>query len=327
MYKYPITMSKNNTPYIKVKDKFIGLIKTINAFGDEVNNLHDLNELLTGKRKGCHHHPLTGPIVFENAKAGDYLKVVIKDIKINKMAQCLSKSAGVKPIIVEHFGNRSAIFSKYDSKNYDISYCHGRHIPYKPMLGIIGTAMNEDIKTGHAGKFGGNLDIPFVTRNATVYIPVCVDGGYLYLGDAHANQAYGELGGIALEASATVDIDVSILKPINKQMDSIIVLGKEPFSEKNALGIVGIGDNIDDINTAIQNSFVNSVKVLNTIYPEFNESTISNFLTIIGHSFLGQAYSKTAESTAIINILETDLKCISNNPNFNIYELEGILFE
>lgn len=320
-------MSKNNKPLIEIEDKYSGTLHSINAFGDDIENLKDLNDLLSGKRKDCHHHPLTGPLVFKKAKKGDYLKVTIHDIKIDKMAQCLSKSAGVNPINVEHFGDRSAIFSEYDKNKDSIYYCHGLHIPYKPMIGIIGNAMEHEIRTGHADKSGGNLDIPSITNNSVVYLPVFVDGAYFYLGDAHANQAYGELGGIALEASADIKLSIEVVKPVHQDMNHIFVMGKEPFSDKNTLGIVGVGDNIDDINTAIQNSFTNATEIMSYLFPEFNKTTVSNFLTIIGHLMLGQAHSKTAESTAIINILESDLSHVFNKSNFSIYEIEDILFK
>ncbi len=327
MYNHPVKMSKDNKASHVLDNHFAGVLHTVNAFGDDVENLKELNDLLSGKRKECHHHPLTGALVFENAKKGDYLKVQIHNIKIDKMAQCLSKSAGVNPIDVNHFGDRSAIFSKYDQNSDTIAYCHGINIPYKPMLGIIGTAMEEEMRTGHAGRSGGNLDLPSVTNGSVIYLPVFVDGAYFYIGDAHANQAYGELGGIALEASAEVELTIDVISPSNPEMQEIFIIGKEPFSEKNTLGIVGVGDNVDDIDSGIKNCFSNAISVMNYLMPEFNKTTISNFLTIIGHLMLGQAYSKTAETTAVINILEKDLSHILNRKNFSIYELEDILFK
>lgn len=319
-------MNNTNSPLIKEKRFFEGVLNTENAFGDNVKDLSKLEELLSGKIKNVHHHPLTGPIVFEDAKKGDYLKVQIKKININYMAQCLSKSAGIAPVEVETFGNRAALISKYNKESGLINYCHGISIPYKPMLGIIGTALENEIRTGHASKAGGNLDLPFVTENTTIYLPVHVDGAYFYIGDAHANQAYGELGGIALEASAEVHLAIEVIKSMHDDLQSIIIIGKEPYADKMAMGIVGVGNDVNDVKSAIENGFNNAVNVLGHLLPEFNDNTIKNMLTIFGHSFLGQAFSKTAESTSVINILESDLKHLFNNKQFNVSDIEDLLF-
>ena len=79
--------------------------------------------------------------------------------------------------------------------------------------------------------FSGNLDLPFVTENVDLYIPVDIDGAGLYIGDVHACQGYGELSGIAMEASSKIILDVEVLKP-REQFNNILVIGKEPFSEK-----------------------------------------------------------------------------------------------
>ena len=44
-----------------------------------------------------------------------------------------------------------------------------------------------------AGPHGGNMDIIEICPGNTVYLPVFVPGGYLYLGDAHAAMGHGEL--------------------------------------------------------------------------------------------------------------------------------------
>ena len=70
------------------------------------------------------------------------------------------------------------------------------------------------------------MDLPFVTENVDLYIPVDIDGAGLYIGDVHACQGYGELSGIAMEASSKIILDVEVLKP-KEQFNNILVIGKE----------------------------------------------------------------------------------------------------
>ena len=61
-----------------------------------------------------------------------------------------------------------------------------------------------------AGPHGGNMDIIEVCPGNTVYLPVFVPGGYLYLGDAHAAMGHGELSASGLEMPAETVITVNL---------------------------------------------------------------------------------------------------------------------
>ena len=59
------------------------------------------------------------------------------------------------------------------------------------------------------------MDYHGIREGVTVYLPVAQEGALLYLGDAHALQADGELNGDALETSAEVEFTVNILPGIS----------------------------------------------------------------------------------------------------------------
>lgn len=185
----------------------------------------------------------------------------------------------------------------------------------------------ERIKTGHArSRNGGNLDLPFVTENVDLYIPVDIDGAGLYIGDVHACQGYGELSGIAMEASSKIILDVEVLKP-REQFNNILVIGKEPFSEKSSIGIIGIGEKMD-LTESVYDAFKGTCAFLKQLIPTMSENMIKSLVTLIGNSFNGQAFSKTSESTSIIVITKDDIEKITKNfySNFS-QEIEKILFE
>jgi amidase len=67
-------------------------------------------------------------------------------------------------------------------------------VPLKPMLGCVALAasLSEPVPdTGNFGLWGGNLDFNEIVEGTTVFLPVNVAGGLLYLGDGHAAQGTG----------------------------------------------------------------------------------------------------------------------------------------
>lgn len=324
---YAIQINKDYESIANVHSGEELFVKTVNAYGYDFNHLVDLKDLIDNKYSNKHHHPLTGPINVVGAHAGDTIKVSIIRILPEKMAQALSKSAGVDLPDINCFASRSPIIASFNEKSNDISYIDGLHIFYKPMIGMIATAPAEGfIKTGHAGKTGGNLDIPFITEHTSVYLPVEVEGAQLFIGDVHGAQGYGELSGVALEMDSGVSLKVEILHPRYK-LNHILVVGNEPYANKCAIGIVGIATHFQDLNEAVFNAYYGALEVLSRLFPTMNKHNVGNLLTLIGHSLNGQAFSHTSESTSIINIFEDDIKKIKNDKSFSLVkEIENILF-
>jgi acetamidase/formamidase len=75
-----------------------------------------------------------------------------------------------------------------------------------PFLGVMGTAPAEPgehstIPPRPAN--GGNIDCRELVAGSTLFLPVAVPGALLYLGDGHAAQGDGEVGGTAIECGMT----------------------------------------------------------------------------------------------------------------------------
>lgn len=324
---YQITIDKQNEFIAKVNPKEKFCVETINAYGDKFENLNELMTLINNKDGKTHHHPLTGPIYIENAKHGDVIKVHIYKIDTEEMAQSMSRTAGIEPIESSEIADRIPIISKKISEN-EIYYGNGIKLEYKPMIGIIATTPSETkIKTGHAGvRNGGNLDLPFLTEDTDIYLPVDIEGAGLYLGDVHAIQGYGELSGIAMEASSKIILDIEILKP-RKELDNVIVIGREPFSQKECIGVVGIGKKMN-IQDSVYDAFRGSYKIIKQLIPTMSDNMIKSLITLIGNSFNGQVFSKKSESTSIIAMTKEEIQRVtkSNYKNFS-QEIKKIIFE
>ena len=328
-----ITMEKTDKFIKKINPEEEVTVETINAFGDWFENLSELEDLMSMKN-APHHHPLTGPIYVEGAMPGDFLKVQIESIELFDMAQMLSKSAGIAPLENDEnfdFSSRYPILAQVENKTRNLRYIKSQmHLQVAPCIGMIATMPKEGIiKTGHIGVTGGNFDNPFITEGVSIYLPVQVEGAGLYLGDVHAKQAYGELSGIALEASANVKIKVSILKPwIPFKSNPIFIMGKEPLTKQNALAVIGIGKSFKNGDEAVSDSFFKTIEVIKRLKPTLSEMMIRSMISLIGNSMAGQAYSNTSESTSQILLTEDEIRSIYFTENENILDdLELCLFK
>jgi len=109
----------------------------------------------------------------------------------------------------------------------------------RPFLGQLGSTPAVDIPDSHnAGDFGwflvnahhpyaitkedyetkltdGHLDVDSVREGAVLIVPVKVDGGGIYAGDAHAMQGDGEVAGHTTDVSAKSVVEVSVIKNLN----------------------------------------------------------------------------------------------------------------
>jgi amidase len=158
-------------------------------------------------------NPVAGPINVIGAQPGDELAVTIHSIE-PRDGQCATYTGAPKQLgewlgtDVPHGAHVCPIREGF------IHWKDRVRIPYEPMLGCIGTAPDWGVPTtGPAGPHGGNLDLVEVCPGSTIYLPVRVPGGCLYLGDAHAAMGHGELSATGLEMAAWSTISVNVVRP------------------------------------------------------------------------------------------------------------------
>jgi acetamidase/formamidase len=157
-------------------------------------------------------NPVSGPIVVDGAKPGDELAVTIHQIE-PRDGQCATYT-GAPGQLGEWLGSDVPHGAHVcPIRDGQIFWKNDVTIPYQPMLGCIGTAPDWGVPTtGPAGPHGGNLDLVEVCPGSTIYLPVKVTGGYLYLGDAHAAMGHGELSGTGLEMAAHSTVTVNLVR-------------------------------------------------------------------------------------------------------------------
>jgi acetamidase/formamidase len=169
--------------------------------------------LLALRAKGPYYgNPVTGPVYIEGASPGDTLAVRIHEVQCDTLGYM-----GYWPSIyhlqdwlsepVTHFVKIRDGFVWFDLPT--AAGVHSLKIPVQPMIGCIGTAPDlEVLSGGRASRHGGNLDTPEVAAGSTVYLPVGVEGGLLYLGDCHPYQGDGEVSGCEMRADVVLSVEV-----------------------------------------------------------------------------------------------------------------------
>ena len=155
-------------------------------------------------------NPVTGPIVVEGAEPGDALEVVI--LKIEPLYGRCATYTGNPQQLCQWLGTDVPPGGHVcPIRDGQIYWSETLTIPYQPMLGCLGTAPAWGVaSTIPAGPHGGNLDLVEVAPGSTVWLPVFVPGGYLFLGDAHAAMGHGELSATGLEMASRSTLTVRL---------------------------------------------------------------------------------------------------------------------
>jgi amidase len=193
---------------------------TVDAFGNAIQKPGDT----LAKVKG--DNPLSGPFAVRGAEPGDTLVVKILDLTVDGNQGIGATAPGfgalntttytpmLNPPIperiwfypIDHAANE-ATFRALDS-SFSVK------IPMQPFFGCIGVAPagGEARSSIVPAENGGNMDAPEARAGNTVYLPVNVSGGLLYLGDGHAAMGDGEVAGTAIEVPLKARLTIDLIK-------------------------------------------------------------------------------------------------------------------
>ena len=160
-------------------------------------------------------HCLTGPIAVNGAEPGDVLAVTLHDLTPDPWGWTVA--GALKSPITERLGvtdQPSWLLWDLDPDAL-IGTCNGGFShTLAPFLGVIGVAPES---TGEHSTIppralgGGNIDCKELVAGSTLYLPVAVAGAMLSLGDGHAAQGDGEVGGTAIECPMTTTLTVGLV--------------------------------------------------------------------------------------------------------------------
>lgn len=221
-------MGQAAEPAVRIQPGETIVVETEDCFGHQVvDAAYSLDEPL----KYDYVNPATGPIFVEGARAGDVLKVHIEEINLDPAGGVASTCKGWGALGDRVKGSNVRILEIQG----DTAVMEELRIPLNPMIGVIGVApASGSVPNSTPGPHGGNLDTIEITRGATVYLPVFVDGAYLALGDLHAAMGDGEVCGAGGEIRGSVRMRVDIAQgrtwdhPVVENDAAFYFLGSAP---------------------------------------------------------------------------------------------------
>ncbi len=203
------------------------VVETRDALGGVITAEQPLEQLLAEGTLPEFFNPVTGPIYVNGTRRGDTLVVEILDIKLSEKGTTVNLPGfgGLTAPYLQRNLPAETRISEIKNGFIHFPLADGRtiRIPIKPLVGTIGTAprMEAQLST-KPDRHGGNMDCPDITVGCKLLLPVFVEGALLYVGDVHAAQGDGEIGGVAIESSSDITVRVNVLKKRNIRWPRIV---------------------------------------------------------------------------------------------------------
>lgn len=197
-------------------------------------------------------HPLTGPVHIRGAEAGDAIAVRLLDVapgeygytsisfigwvsdviegplrvlwRLNRDYAETDDIPGVRipyaafPGVVttlpggERFQHMLAREAELEAAGGAVFEPNPRYASPADVCGEGGSHTDTCLRTLPPREHGGNMDIRYMQKGATIYLPCYVDGCGLAMGDPHYAQGDGEVAGTAIEMDATFTVTVDVIK-------------------------------------------------------------------------------------------------------------------
>jgi len=147
-------------------------------------------------------HALCGPVRVRGTQPGSVLEVRVDRVRPGTYGTTV---AGGLPRV---FNQRYGVVEEYTVLSWELDpdaltgrNQHGHTVALRPFMGVMGL---PPVQPGEHSTIpprwhGGNLDCKELVAGSTLYLPVTVEGALFSVGDGHAAQGDGEVGGTAIE--------------------------------------------------------------------------------------------------------------------------------
>jgi len=161
-------------------------------------------------------HALTGPVAVRGARPGQMLGVTFVDLRPGEWGWTVA--GGRETPVTTRLGLADVppawLLWEIDVDAGVATESRGLSVPTAPFLGVTGVAPaepGEHSTTPPRTTAGGNVDCRELVAGSTLWLPVQVDDALLYLGDGHAAQGDGEVGGTAIECPMTTEVRIDLV--------------------------------------------------------------------------------------------------------------------
>jgi acetamidase/formamidase len=161
-------------------------------------------------------HCLTGPIEVRGAQPGDMLALRLVSLRPDEWGWTVAaaQDTPVTRRLGLAGGPPAWLLWELDADAGKGTADRGFTRALAPFLGVMGLAppeAGEHSTIPPRASAGGNIDCRELVAGATLFLPVSVPGALLYLGDGHAAQGDGEVGGTAIECPMTTEAVVDLV--------------------------------------------------------------------------------------------------------------------
>ena len=158
-------------------------------------------------------NPVAGPVHVDGAEPGDQLKVTL--LSFTPSGWGWTANIPGFGLLADDFKDPALHLWTYDPATLAPAL-FGRwgRVPLKPFTGTIGVAPAEPglHSIVPPRRVGGNMDVRDMAQGTVLYLPVEVGGALFSVGDTHAAQGDGEVGGTAIESPMKVALKFELVK-------------------------------------------------------------------------------------------------------------------
>jgi acetamidase/formamidase len=209
-------------PKLRIKSGDTVSIETMMHSHDKIKPGITMDEIIALRKAnpGGGPHSMTGPIYVEGAEPGDVLEVRIRRIVPKPFAVNFNLPGKEFPTIgalASEMPDGFVRFMTIDMKKRSVEFKPGITIDLKPFPGTFAVGIDPNdpsprkggvkddpmapVSTLRPWKNGSNMDINELQAGSTVFFPVFLKGGLIWMGDSHCRQGNGEVNLTALECS------------------------------------------------------------------------------------------------------------------------------
>ncbi len=165
-------------------------------------------------------HTVTGPIYVNGAEPGDTMEIRILKIVPKEYGQNFNLPGTKFPaagLLAPEFPEGFLRYYKFDLTKMQTEFKPGIMIDLKPFPGTLAVGVDPNEPKEKAGppihdakgrtstlrpwKNGSNMDLNELQAGSTLYVPVFLKGGLIWVGDSHCRQGNGEVNLEAIECA------------------------------------------------------------------------------------------------------------------------------
>jgi acetamidase/formamidase len=241
--------SRDRAPVLTIDPGDTVVVRSLDASGylePQQHPGHKPPQMFSAPRGHC----LTGPIAVRGAQPGMVLALKLVSLRPGDwgwtVAAALDNRLTRRLGLAE--GPPSWLLWDLDPDKERGTDDHGRSVGLAPFLGVMGlppAEPGEHSTIPPRPEGGGNMDCRELVAGSTLFLPVTVPDALLCLGDGHAAQGDGEVGGTAIECPMTTEAVIDLVTdPPVPGIHAITPAGKITFGFSPDLN-EAMGDALD----------------------------------------------------------------------------------